>query len=154
MTLSSERRQDWLGDRESPSPWVIALIGIKKEACGGDSTWNALLKQQRHTDSSGHAERKWWTRLGDGHKYQNGTAAHGQVSKKVDDTWRSGSTGMGKCSRLHSRIRWEVWRIAIECSGSRSATNEWSWCFGTSNDNIWSGNGESWHCPRNIAKAA
>jgi len=168
-----------LGSRDSPTTWGIAQLEIQKEAWGGETTRNALLKQWREREmdwglcwernrwgkkpswrhrgsgsaragqydacwnraidvqiartdvwrdtgcyrsqsewsckfrrwggwgrwgwwrySAGQAERRRWTRLGNGHNHQNSTAAHGEVSAEADEARRIDPTGMGGCSRL------------------------------------------------------
>jgi len=62
--------------------------------------WGGWGRWGRWRDWAGHAERRWRTRLGDGHNHQNGTAAHGEISAEADEARRIVSTGMGGCSRL------------------------------------------------------
>jgi len=50
LTSSSEWRQERLGGRKSPSPWCNAQLEIQKEACGRETTRNALLKQWRECE--------------------------------------------------------------------------------------------------------
>jgi len=49
-TSSGEQRQEWFRGRKGPSFWSIAQLTIQKEACGGETTGNALLKQQRERE--------------------------------------------------------------------------------------------------------
>jgi len=44
-TSSSEERQERLGSGTGLSPWSVAQLGIQKEACGGKTMRNSLLKQ-------------------------------------------------------------------------------------------------------------
>jgi len=46
-------------------------------------------------DREGSAERRWWTRMGEGHNHPNWTAAHGKVPAEVDEAWQIDTTGMG-----------------------------------------------------------
>ena len=49
-TSSGESRQEWLGGRKGLSVGRIAQITIQKEACGRETTGNALFKQPRERD--------------------------------------------------------------------------------------------------------
>jgi len=104
-------------------------------------------------DRAGQAERRWWTRLGDGHNHQNSAAAHGVVLADADEGWQIDTTRMGGCSRLLPWKLQEVRHIRIEGSGSDSTTNG-RWYSGTCTDNICRAYGVSWHGPQNIANAA
>jgi len=46
-TSSNEWRQERLGSRESPNPWVFAQIVIQNEACGRETMTNPHLNQWR-----------------------------------------------------------------------------------------------------------
>jgi len=62
--------------------------------------WGEWARWGWWRDWAGQAERRWRTRLGDGHNQQNGTAAHGEISAEADEARRIDSIGMGGCSRL------------------------------------------------------
>jgi len=47
--------------------------------------WGGWGKWGWWRDWAGHPERRWRTRLGDGHNHPNGTAAHGEVSAEADE---------------------------------------------------------------------
>jgi hypothetical protein len=42
-TLTSESRQERLGDRQNPSPGGIVQLEIQKDACGRETTRNTLI---------------------------------------------------------------------------------------------------------------
>jgi len=115
--------------------------------------WRWWGKSRWWIDWAEAVERRWWTQQGDGHNHQNCTATLCEVSAEPDEARHIDSTGMGGCGRLHPLTRWDVRHVRIEASNRSSAANGW-WRSGTSIDNISRVYGVSWHCPRNIAKAA
>jgi len=62
---------------------------------------------------AGQAERWWRTRLGNGHNYQNSTAALGELSAEADEAQQIDSTRMGGCSWLLPWTREEVQDIKL-----------------------------------------
>jgi len=64
------------------------------------------------------AERRWRTRLGDGHTLPNSTAVHGEFAAKADEAWGIDATGLGGIDRLLLWGRYEVLDGQIEDSGS------------------------------------
>jgi len=99
------------------------------------------------------AERRWRTRLGNGHNLQNGTALHAQFSATADEPWRIDATWMWHHSQQLLQDIWEVRGGWIEGSGSRLGTKgRWFHRFCT--HNIGAAYGDFWYHRRQIGNAA
>ena len=78
---------------------------------------------------AGQAEGQWWTRLGDGHNLENGTAAHREISAEADEAWRIDTTRMGGQARLFLWQRFRStaqpnWRFLQSSNHIRTATQQ------------------------------
>ena len=62
---------------------------------GGCGRWGSWSRWYR----AGQAERRWWTRQGDGHNLKNSSAPHGEVLAEAEDAWWIHTIGMGGCSQ-------------------------------------------------------